>query len=255
MNGVQQLLLEGLELDVVMLAVPRRLGVRHRLRLRFRKKRVGGAEHRADADHRRRHRAAAPSLRERRKRLLAARREAELLERHRRQVQHARAARLLLAVDVVHVLVRPVGDALVRLREHLVARAEAQRVGRARLHAGGDRHGVGELLAASSASAPGRCATGGGWSARSAQWVHFGSSARASPTPRSARPRGRPACSSGSRCTRRRRRRPARRSGAAAPWSGRPRRRPAPGSAGTAASMKADSSPPGFVGVLASRGT
>ena len=64
----------------------------------------------------------------------------------RRQVQHARPAQFLLAVDVVDVLVGPVGDALVRERQHLVARAVAQGVGRARLDAGGNRHGVGELL-------------------------------------------------------------------------------------------------------------
>ena len=83
---------------------------------------------------------------ERRKGLLAVRREAEFLERHSRQVQHARPAQLLLSVDVVDVLVGPVGDALVRERQHLVPGSVAQGVGGARLDAGWNRHGVGELL-------------------------------------------------------------------------------------------------------------
>src|SRR5262249_14978546 len=61
--------------------------------------------------------------------------EAELLERHGREVEHARAAGLLHAVDVVDVLAGPGGDAAARLGEHLLALAVAQRVGRAGLDA------------------------------------------------------------------------------------------------------------------------
>ena len=165
---------------------------------------VPGAEQGAHGHHGRRH-GAERRLGEGRKRLLAVRREAEFLERHGRQVQHARPAQLLLAVDVVDVPVGPVGDALVRERQHLVPRAVAQGVGRARLDAGWNRHGVGEL--------PGRLVGQrllverdrrrlGERGRRSACTSR--SSGRASSIPRSARPRDTPAGSIGSRCSRRR---------------------------------------------------
>ena len=95
---------------------------------------VDGAERGADRHDGGRH---GPERRrgEPRKRLLPVRREPELLERHRREVQHGRAAHLLLSVDVVDVLVRAVLDALVGEREHLVAGSVAQGVRRARLDA------------------------------------------------------------------------------------------------------------------------
>ena len=107
---------------------------------------VHGAEHGAHADHgggngAERRRA------EGRKGLFPVRREAEFLERHPREVQHARPAQLLLSVNVIDVPVGPVGDALVRFGQHLVACAVEQGVGRARLDAGGGRDASGEPLA------------------------------------------------------------------------------------------------------------
>ena len=186
--------------------------------------RVRGAEQRADADHRRRDR------RERRRgegreRLLAVRREAELLERHRRQVQHAscRRAPSRRRCD------RRTGRAasamrLCASRQHLVASAVAQRVGRARLDA--RRHldaaderlvsCVGQRLAVErdrrAADRSGRrsaCTCGS--SARS----EFQSDGRHVP---GTRQHG----SSGSRCTRPRRTTPDRRPAGPAPSSGRP---------------------------------
>ena len=122
-----QLLVQRLELDVVPvvggLRVPGRRDRGHALA----EERVGGAEQRADRHDGGRN---GPERRggEPRKRLLAERREPELLEGNGRQVQHARAAQLLLAVDVVDVSLGAIGDALVRDREHLVAGAVAQGV-------------------------------------------------------------------------------------------------------------------------------
>ena len=138
----QQLAPEGLEFDVAVVLGMLRRGrtVCHRLSP-LPEEGVRGAEHGAHGHHRGRH-GAERRLGEGRKGLLAVRREAEFLERHGRQVQHARPAQLLLSVDVVDVPVGPVGDALVRERQHLVPGAVAQRVGGARLDAGWNRHGV-----------------------------------------------------------------------------------------------------------------
>ena len=78
-----------------------------------------------NTDHGGRH-GAERRLGESRKRLFAVCREAKFLERHPRDVQHGRPAELLLAVDVIDVPVGPVGDALVRDGQHLVARAIEQ---------------------------------------------------------------------------------------------------------------------------------
>ena len=148
MNGRQQRAPERLEFDVaVVVGVAR---IRHRLSP-LPEEGVRGAEQGAHGHHGGRH-GAERRLGEGRKGLLPVRREAEFLERHSRQVQHARPAQLLLSVDVVDVLVGPVGDALVRERQHLVPGSVAQGVGGARLDAGGNRHGVGELLGRSSDS-------------------------------------------------------------------------------------------------------
>ena len=74
------------------------------------------------------------------------RREPDLLERHRREVEHARAAELLLAVDMVDVLVGAVADALLRDGQHLVAGPVPQRIRGARLDAGRRRDRVEEAL-------------------------------------------------------------------------------------------------------------
>ena len=146
LNGVSSVGPEGLEFDVAVVLGMLRRGriVRHRLSP-LPEEGVRGAEQGAHGHHGGGH-GAERRLGERRKGLLAVRRKAEFLERHGRQVQHARPAQLLLSVDVVDVPVGPVGDALVRERQHLVPRAVAQRVGGARLDAGRNRHGVGELL-------------------------------------------------------------------------------------------------------------
>ena len=138
----QQLAPEDLEFDVAVV-VRRSRSIRHCLSP-LPEEGIPGAEQGAHRHHGGWH-GAERGLGEGRKRLLAVGREAELLERNGREVQHARPAQLLLAVDVVHVPVGPVGDALVREREHLVPRAVAQGVSRARLDAGWNRHGVGEL--------------------------------------------------------------------------------------------------------------
>ena len=135
---------------------------------------VDGAEHGADRHDGGRH---GPERRrgEPRERLLPERREPELLERHRGEVQHARSAQLLLSVDVVDVLVRAVVHALVGEREHLLAAAVAQGVGRTRL----DARGSGDASPGSASSQSGerglpverdRDAAG---SVRSAQCVHL----------------------------------------------------------------------------------
>ncbi len=118
--------------------------IRHFLRA-LAEERVRGAEQRADADHGGRNRAERRRV-EGRERFLSVGREAELLERHSRDVQHAGPAQLLLSVDVIDVALGPVGDALVRFGEHLVARAVDQGVGRARLDARGRRDAAAEPL-------------------------------------------------------------------------------------------------------------
>ena len=125
----QQLLAEGLELHVVAVTV----GARDRVRALL-EEGVDGAERRADRHDGGRH-GPEGRRRELRKRFLPVRREPEFLERHRGEVQHGRAADLLLAVDVVDVLVRAVLDALVGEREHLLAGAVTQGVRGARLDA------------------------------------------------------------------------------------------------------------------------
>ena len=136
LKGVSSVVPERLEFDVP-------AGVGHRLNP-LPEEGIGGAEHSADGDHGGGD-GAERLVVERRKGLFAVRREPEFLERHSRQVQHARAAQLLLSVDVVDVLVGPVGDPLVRQRQHLVPGSIAQGVGGTRLDAGWNRHGVGEL--------------------------------------------------------------------------------------------------------------
>ena len=70
----------------------------------------------------------------------------ELRERNSGEVQGRRAARFLLAVDVVDVGAVAGGDASARFRQHLVAVAEVERVGRTGLHARRHRvSGGGEL--------------------------------------------------------------------------------------------------------------
>ena len=142
MNGVSSLLPRSSN-STWPWSVGRSRSVRHRLSP-LPEEGVRGAEQGAHGHHGGGH-GAERRLGEGRKGLLAVGREAEFLERHGRQVQHARPAQLLLSVDVVDVPVGPVGDALVRERQHLVPGAVAQGVGRARLDAGGNRHGVGEL--------------------------------------------------------------------------------------------------------------
>ena len=116
----QQLLAEGLELDVVtVVRGVRGPGSRDRGNA-LAEEGIGGAERGADHHDGGRH-GPERGRGEPRKRLLPERREPELLERHRREVQHARAAELLLPVDVVDVLFRAIADALVGEREHLVA--------------------------------------------------------------------------------------------------------------------------------------
>ena len=143
----QHLAQEGLELDVaVVLGMLRRgRSVCHRLSP-LPEEGVRGAEQGAHGHHGGGH-GVERRLGEGRKGLLSVRRKAELLERHSGQVQHARPAQLLLSVDVVDVPVGPVGDALVRERQHLLPGAVAQGVGGARLDAGGSRDGLEELLA------------------------------------------------------------------------------------------------------------
>ena len=146
-----QPLVQPLELDVMAVVgvgvgrVHAARSVRDRLHP-LAEERVGGAEQGAERHHGGRH---GPERRggEPRKRLLPERREPELLEGHRREVQHARAAQLLLAVDVVDVLLGAVCDALVRERQHLLAASVAQGVGGARLDARRGRDRLEEPLA------------------------------------------------------------------------------------------------------------
>ncbi len=127
-----ELVRDRLELDVMagLAAVRRRDG-----RSPVLEARVSGAEDRAEHEHGGGHglqRGGGP----RREGLLADVREAEARERNAREIEHARAARLFLAVDVVHVAVGAAGDALLRLGQHLLPLAEPERVGRTGLDAG-----------------------------------------------------------------------------------------------------------------------
>ena len=145
MNGVSSLVPRRLEFDVaVLLGTLRRSGTVGDRLGPLPEEGVRGAKQAAHGHHGGRH-GAERGRGERRKGLLAVRRETELFERHGRQVQHARSAQLLLSVDVVDVPVGPVGDALMRERQHLVTSAVTEGVGGARLDACWNRHRVGEL--------------------------------------------------------------------------------------------------------------
>ena len=146
-EGGHQLVSERLEFDVAVVCgmLRRSRSVCQRLNS-LPEEGVHGAEQRAHGHHGGRN-GAERRPGEGRKRLLAEVREAEFFERHGRQVHDARPAQLLLSVDVVDVLVGPVGDPLVRERQHLFAGSVAQGVGGACLDAGGSRDAFGESLA------------------------------------------------------------------------------------------------------------
>ena len=221
--------------------------VRHRLHP-LAEVRVGAPEQGPESHHGRRHR---PERRrgQPRKRLLPVGREPELLERHRREVQHARSAQLLLSVDVVDVLFRAIVHALAGEREHVVAASVAQGVRRARLDARRRRDALDEALALGGGQRLSvECDRGRLVRCDRRSACTCRSSAPACPTPPSARPRGRRACSTGSRCTWRRRRTPAHRAAGTAPSSDRPRRSRAPGSGNTAASRTRCPGRPGSSG-------
>ena len=78
--------------------------------------------------------------------LLPERREPDLVEGDPGEVQHARPAELLLAVDVIDVPLGTIGLPLLRERQHLVASPVAKRVGGAGLDARGSHDGVDEAL-------------------------------------------------------------------------------------------------------------
>ena len=248
-----QPLVQPLESDVM--AVVRRASpvstaaraVRHRLHP-FSEVRVDGPEQGADRHHRGRH---GPERRRRKAAEMVSPRTSGnpsfskgTAERYSTLVPPS----LLLSVDVVDVLVRAVGHAFVGERQHLLAASVAQGVGGARLDARRGRDRLQESLGLVRGRRPVERDRDRLIGAVGAVRALLDLRRELVPFAPSARPRDRRACSTGSRCTCPRRRKPVRPAGDTAPSSGRPTRSRAPGSGSTGASRRRCPGRPGSAG-------